>query len=243
MGIHPQEEIGQIQLADGAPAQILGTITLTIRVRHRPITHTFSILPTLTDAMLIGVDLWARLGITLTPPCQCPANPENPACSLTHGLATCTTEEDSRLQNFLRDELPRFKDITGPTPLITHHIRLTNPSPIKQRYRPRNPAMQEIINREVEDMEKTGVIEPSRSSWSSPVVVVRKKDGKPRFCIDFRRVNNVTEKDAYPLPQVTATLDKLRGARYLTTLDLKSGYWQVPLAPESRPITAFTVPG
>jgi len=53
----------------------------------------------------------------------------------------------------------------------------------------------------------------------------------------------VTEKDAYPLPQVTATLDKLRGARYLSTLDLKNGYWQVPLAPESRPITAFTVPG
>lgn len=64
-----------------------------------------------------------------------------------------------------------------------------------------------------------------------------------RFCIDFWKVNEVTEKDAYPLPQVTATLDKLRGARYLTTLDLKNGYWQVPLTPDSRPITAFTIPG
>ncbi|KMQ81856.1 reverse ribonuclease integrase, partial [Lasius niger] len=159
MGIHPQEGTGQIQLADGAPAQVLGTITLTIRVRHRPITHTFSILPTLTDAILIGIDLWARLGITLTPPCQCPANPQNSACGLTNGLATCTTDEDRRLQNFLGNELPKFQDITGPTPLITHHIRLTNSTPIK-RYRPRNPAMQEIINQEVEDMEKTGVIEP-----------------------------------------------------------------------------------
>lgn len=74
-------------------------------------------------------------------------------------------------------------------------------------------------------------------------MVVKKKNGKFRFCIDFRKVNDVTEKDAYPLPQVTATLDKLRGTRYLTTLDLKSGYWQVPLALESRPITAFTIPG
>ncbi|KMQ84840.1 gag-pol fusion protein [Lasius niger] len=78
--------------------------------------------------------------------------------------------------------------------------------------------MQAIIDREVEDMEAAGVIETSHSAWSSPVVIVKKKDGKHRFCIDFRRVNNVTVKDAYPLPQV-------------------------PLEPDSRPITAFTIPG
>jgi len=103
--------------------------------------------------------------------------------------------------------------------------------------------MHAVINKEVEEMLEQGVIEPSDSPWSSPIVVVRKKDGKHRFCIDFRRVNDVTHRDAYPLPQVTATLDKLRGARYLSTLDLENGYWQVPLTPESRPITAFTVPG
>ncbi|KMQ88476.1 reverse ribonuclease integrase [Lasius niger] len=102
--------------------------------------------------------------------------------------------------------------------------------------------MQAVINREVAEMEAAGVIEPSKSAWSSPVVIVKKKDGKHRFCIDFCKVNDVTERGAYPLPQITATLDKLRGARYLTTLDLKNGYWQVP-TPESRPITAFTIPG
>jgi len=103
--------------------------------------------------------------------------------------------------------------------------------------------MQAIIDTEVEHMLHEGIIEPSKSAWSSPIVIVKKHDGKPRFCIDFRRVNEVTERDAYPLPQITATLDKLRGAKYLTTLDLKSGYWQVPLSRESRAVTAFTVPG
>lgn len=92
-------------------------------------------------------------------------------------------------------------------------------------------------------MLEAGVIEPSTSPWSSPVVIVKKKNNKYRFCIDFRKVNEVTEKDAYPLPQVSATLDKLRNARYITTLDLKDGYWQVPLTETSKPVTAFTVPG
>lgn len=103
--------------------------------------------------------------------------------------------------------------------------------------------MQAIIDEEVEAMLRDGVIESSQNAWSSPIVIVRKKDGKPRFCIDFRKVNEVTERDAYPLLQIVPTLDKLRGARYLTTLDLKNGYRQVPLTPESRIITAFTVPG
>lgn len=95
--------------------------------------------------------------------------------------------------------------------------------------------MQQIIDTEVQRMANEGVIEPSQSAWISPVVLVRKRDGKYRFCIDFRCLNAVTACDAYPLPHITTTLDKLRGARYLSTLDLESGYWQIPLAPESKP--------
>lgn len=98
--------------------------------------------------------------------------------------------------------------------------------------------MQAIINTEVAKIENDGIIEPSHSAWSSPVVVVRKKDGEHRFCIDFQKLNNASEADAYPLPHILATLDKLRGAQYL-----KNGYWQVPLTPSSRPLTVFTVPG
>lgn len=103
--------------------------------------------------------------------------------------------------------------------------------------------MQEIIDDEVSKMLAQGVIEESASPWSSPVVIVEKKNNKYRFCIDFRKINDVTEKDAYMLPQVNATIDKLRNAKYITTLDLKDGYRQIPLSEESKPITAFTVPG
>jgi len=141
------------------------------------------------------------------------------------------------LKRFLDKELEEFNHIKGQTDKTEHVIRLKTDVPIKQRYRPRNPAMQAIIDQEVEQMLRDGIIEPLQSAWSSPIVIVKKRDGKSRFCIDFRRVNEVTERDAYPLPQIAATLDKLRGARYLSTLYLKSGYWQVPLAPESRPDT------
>lgn len=154
-----------------------------------------------------------------------------------------TDQETQRLEEFLREELALFENVTGPTDCVSHYLRLKDLQSIKQRYRPRKPAMQTVINNAVDEMLREGVIEPSQSAWSSPVVIMKKKDGKPRFCIDFRKVNAVTERDAYPLPHITATLDKLRGAKYLTTLDLKSGYWQVSLTPKSRPITAFTIPG
>ncbi|KAL6417431.1 hypothetical protein ACFW04_012743 [Cataglyphis niger] len=230
-------------MADGTHTTTRGYVQAPLRLQGRTYTHTFAILPALQEDVLVGVDLWSRLGLNIAPPRREIRQTPHPSCGMAGGLAPSTAEESERLRAFLERELPKFRAVTGPTPLAEHQIRLKNQTTIKQRYRPRNPAMQAIIDAEVDEMERAGVIEPSRSAWSSPIVVVRKKDGKHRFCIDFRRVNEVTEKDAYPLPQVTATLDKLRGARYLTTLDLKNGYWQVPLARESRPITAFTVPG
>ena len=89
-------------------------------------------------------------------------------------------------------------------------------------------------------MGNRGVIRPSKSPWSSPVVLVGKKDGSTRFCVDFRKVNAVTRKDVYPLPRIDETLDTLGGARYFTTLDLESGYWQVPLKEDDMQKTAFS---
>ena len=87
-----------------------------------------------------------------------------------------------------------------------------------------------------------GAIQHSESPWSSPVVLAKKKDGSTRFCIDYRKVNEVTRKDAYPLPRVDDTLDTLVGSKYFSTLDLASGYWQVEVAENDQPKTAFITP-
>ena len=91
-------------------------------------------------------------------------------------------------------------------------------------------------------MLKDGVIEPSNSPWSSPVILVRKKDGSYRFCADYRKLNLVTVKDVYPLPRIDDALSRLEKTRYFSSMDLQSGFWQIEVAPESREKTAFVTP-
>ena len=98
-----------------------------------------------------------------------------------------------------------------------------------------------VVNNQVNDMLERGIIRASNSPWSSPIVLAPKKDGDYRFCVDFRRVNSVTKKDAHPMPRIDEILDQLGGARYFSTLDLASGYWQVPLREEDMEKTAFSV--
>ncbi len=91
-------------------------------------------------------------------------------------------------------------------------------------------------------MLKLGVIEPSNSPWSSPIIMVPKPDDTLHFCNDFRRLNEVSEFDGYPMPQVDELQDRLSRARYISTLDLTKGYWQVPLSKTAKPKTAFSTP-
>lgn len=92
-------------------------------------------------------------------------------------------------------------------------------------------------------MLKLGVVEPSTSPWSSPVLLVGKSDDSARFCFDGRKLNSVTKKCAYQLPIVDNILNRLSGVQYLSSIDLKSAFWQIPFKPESREKTAFGVPG
>ena len=95
------------------------------------------------------------------------------------------------------------------------------------------------MDQHIDDMLERNVIEPSSSPWASPIVLVRKKDGTTRFFVDYRKLNEATVKDAYPLPRIDETLDHLAGACWFSTLDLLSGYWQVEMEPDDRAKTAF----
>lgn len=128
------------------------------------------------------------------------------------------------------------------TDTVEMHIQLQDPTPIRLRpYRiPMNH--KHIVDKAIDEMLESGIIRRSHSSFAFPVVIVDKKDGTKRFCVDFRKLNKVTKTDSYPLPLIDDMLALLSGARYFTALDLKSGYWQVKMAEEDKEKTAFTVP-
>ena len=129
----------------------------------------------------------------------------------------------------------------GHTSLVKHKIRLDNYTPFKERYRHIPPNLFEEVKNHLKEMIQVGGIRCSNSPWANAVVLVRKKDGSLRFCIDLRRLNARTIKDAYSLPHIDETLDCLGGAIIFTSLDLKSGYWQVKMDEESKALTTFMV--
>ena len=127
----------------------------------------------------------------------------------------------------------------GHTNLVQHSINTQDAAPIRQPPRRLPLGKRKIEKEEISNMLERGIIEPSSSAWASPVVLITKKDGTPRFCIDYRRLNDVTVKDAYPLPRVDDCIDALSGSKYFSSLDLNSGYWQVAMKPEDKDKTAF----
>lgn len=135
-----------------------------------------------------------------------------------------------------------FSSVPGKTQLVRHDIKTPPGVIVKQRPYRIPEARRQAIEEEIQQMLKLGVIEPSRSPWSSPIVLVPKPDGTLHFCNDFRRLNEVSEFDGYPMPRVDELLECLGRAWYISTLDLTKGYWQVLLSDSAKPKTAFSTP-
>ena len=142
-----------------------------------------------------------------------------------------------------QDSFSKSSTDIGRTEMIEHTIDTGQALPVKQH--PRRVPLSKIqeAEAEIEKMAEQGIIEPSTSPWCSPVVILRKKDSSIRFAIDFRLLNHYTVKDSHLLPRIDDTLDALSGAKWYSTLDIKSGYHQVSVAPEDRPKTSFAFPG
>jgi len=129
--------------------------------------------------------------------------------------------------------------LDGRTDLVEYRIDTGESRPIRQHLR-RNPFQHlDWIDKEVEEMKKHGIVEPAASPWASNVVLVKRKDGMLRFCIDYRRLNSVTKQDSYPLPLIDNCLNVLTGSSWYSTPDLRSGYCNIPIAEEDRDKSAL----
>ena len=113
--------------------------------------------------------------------------------------------------------------------------------PFKERFQRIAPPLLEEVRENLQDMLGGGAIPPSKSPWCNTIVLVRKKDRTLRFCIDFQKLNARIKKDSFPLPRMQETMDSMVGARFFSSMDLKSGFWQVRMSEKSQQYTAFTV--
>lgn len=152
------------------------------------------------------------------------------------------SNERDKLSRLLTDNEDIFSPGGGPTRFAVHHIDTGSAKPIAGPPYRTSPAKKELIRKEIDKMLEDGVIEEAESEWAAPVVLIPKKDGEVRFCIDYRKLNQVTRTDHYPIPVIDELLKSTRPHGVMSTIDLKSGYWQTEVSPEDRHKTAFTTP-
>ena len=245
----------RIRNANGQITEIREEISLTLSLHDLQREVTVCLLPALAVSCIAGMDFLCAFGIGLdfasrgwyfaNRPWERRSfdSADDEGVCVCCGLSELNHDQENRLRQFLENKIPDAVTDPGVTSLTEHKIDVGQSAPIKQRCYLVSPKVQEAIRGEVDKMLTAGIIEPSFSEWSNPIVMIRKPNGKYRFCLDFRKVNSVSKKDAYPLPNMNGILDKLRSARYISTIDLSQAYFQIPLAKDSREITAFSVPG
>ena len=159
-------------------------------------------------------------------------------------LANCDISDQERRQ--LLNLLSEYRDVFaksdtefGRAHRFTHEIDTGDNPPFRQRpYRIPHSQLG-MVDEHIHNMLNKDIIQESNSPWSQPLVIVTKKDGSPRFCVDFRKLNSLTKKQIFPMPRIDDVLDSLGDSCYFTTLDLASGYWQIPMKPEDMEKTAF----
>lgn len=240
-----------VTAAGGENIKSLGYINIPISFENQYHILKAFVIPQIKRNLILGVDFWRKFKL-------CPKFIGSIAMAKTNNCSLVTSQStfiqgyenlDQSQKQLADNVIKQFEDISfqnkglGVTNLITHRINTGDSEPIRQRYYRLSPEKQRILVEQVDEMLSLDVIEPCESAWSSPVLIVTKKNGQPRFCLDSRKLNSVTKRDAYNLPYISEILDNLRDSRYLTSIDLSKAFWQIPITPEDRDKTAFYVPG
>lgn len=247
LGLKLIKQESSCTVANGEVCTSIGYIQTPITLMNKTKIIDILILPGLSHKIILGIDFWKSMEIVPDLRQDVWHFSENTELAQICGVQSkdlLTPVEKTALDKLVEEKLSQMGSTLGCCRVAEHEIVLEpGTRPIKQRYYPVSPYKQKFIDDEVEEMLKLGVIERSNSPWSSPVCLARKKDGSFRFCIDFRKLNERTKKDAWPIPYISTILDRLRNAQFISSVDIKSAFWQVPLNESSREYTAFTVPG
>lgn len=240
--------------AGGQRLNCLGAISLPFTFQNK--THILNayIVPDIKNPLILGMDFWQKFdlfpkhlkSILLLNNTDCfhLAELETDHSEHLHSYDHLTNDQRVTADNIIS----QFREISyeerglGRTSLITHYIDTGDATPIRQRYYRMPPEKQRILVEQLDEMIRDDVVEPADSPWSSPVLLTPKKNGELRFCLDSRKLNAVTKKDAYNLPYISEILDNLRDAKYLTSLDLSKSFWQILINEKDRCKTAFYIP-
>ncbi|CAH8866152.1 unnamed protein product [Trichobilharzia szidati] len=267
LGVKPKPLPTQLQLitANGVPIKITDTAILPVTFQGFTCSQSFVICDAIRWDAILGVDFLTgqnavidlrrfriRLG-THNLAFVHPVNHKEHAHACVLPQVTMVNLHDNPLLNpkeradtlaLLQEYSDVFDDghAMGRTNVVQHEIKTGDNLPIRVPPRCVPVHYQQQLDSMITDMLRKKVIKPSTSPWASPIVLVKKKDGSLRLCVDYRRLNAITQRDSFPLPRIDSTLDALGGAQWFSTLDLASGYWQVEIRPEHRPKTAFVVP-
>ena len=153
-----------------------------------------------------------------------------------------SAQEQGEAQALLKRHQSIFSEFDGDlgcTTLVQHTIPVLDSVPVRQRYRRLPPSQYDLVKAHIQELVEHQVVRPSSSPYASPIVVVQKKDGSIRLCVDYRQLNAKTRKDAFPLPRIEESLDALSGAKWFSTLDLASGYNQVPVLEADKEKNSF----
>ena len=153
-----------------------------------------------------------------------------------------TSDQSKQMRELVYEYRDIFTERPGTTDLVEHTIELTTQQPVRVPPYPIPYAKRDIVQKEVEAMLEAGIIERAQSEYNAPIVLVQKKTGETRFCLDFRRLNDVTRFDTEPMSNIDDILAKLKGDRFFSKIDLAKGYWQCKMAEKSKPLTAFQTP-
>lgn len=244
----------KVVLANGAHDTVSECGEVICKIQGRAVIVRLGYLPSLNVPLLLGLDLLTEFGIRVdaasktwtirgsTADIPFDSRPFSVGETIS-GVVTLSTDQQETLKQIVDNHLSEAQSQYLTPHKVKHEIDVGSNRPIRQRAYPVSPKIQAAICQEVDRMLAEEIIECSHSEWASPVVMVKKGDGTYRFCIDFRKVNQISKKDAYPLPNMSTILDQLRQASILSKIDLRQAYHQIPLSARSKEITAFRVAG